>query len=82
MRRFLPLAFILFAIVGCESTEVIPVDPPLSGDINGSIDAGSGGFTLSVGLAHSAAGPIEGPFELRGSNLHYDDTAGALSVSS
>jgi hypothetical protein len=48
--------------------------------VTGGFGAGDGEFELTVTTAGGAGQSVPGPFVLRGSNIHYDDAAGALVV--
>jgi hypothetical protein len=75
------LALVLFIISSCSDTVI--VSPEQSGPpsvVTGGFGAGDGDFELTVMTAGGAGGPVHGPFVLRGSNIHYDEAAGALVV--
>ena len=80
MKRILPHVVLLLVIAGCSGSDIASPDPPLTTVIRGSFDPPNGDFTVVVDLAQGQAGPVEGPFELRGTNLHYNDLLGALVV--
>jgi hypothetical protein len=69
------LAATLTVVIGCSDDTTAPPDPnSSSGLIEGEI--GTTDFEISV----ASAGGREGPFVLRGSNLHYEDSLQALVV--
>lgn len=81
MRKLLPLlvlAFFVSIIAACTNDATKPASPSHSdGTIHGQI--GSADFEFEV-RAGGPGDPMEGPFILRGSHLHYDADAGALVV--
>jgi hypothetical protein len=85
IRRFAlcatALALLLFIISSCSDTVVVTPeqsDPPSV--VTGGFGAGDGDFELTVMMAGGGGGSLRGPFVLRGTNIHYDDAAGALVV--
>jgi len=67
-------AFVV-ALSGCSDDAVTPSD---SGGLH-QIDPASGTFEYVI-RATPGPDPIQGPFLIRGTNIHYDDSAGALVV--
>jgi hypothetical protein len=81
MRRTLPLCLltlILAFAAGCSDDATQPLTTADSGVIRGEI--GDSDFEYTLDATGPPGNPIEGPFVLRGSNLHYDDGLGALVV--
>jgi hypothetical protein len=84
MKRFFPFSLLLLVILslsaaGCSDDATQP--GPAAGDtgvIRGQI--GDADFEFTIDAAGTPGDPIEGPFVLRGTNLHYDEAAGALVV--
>ena len=82
MNRLLPLILTLLLVLigaGCGDDTTQP--PPASGDdglIQGEI--GEADFEYVIDTAGQPGDPLEGPFVLRGTNLHYDEGLGALVV--
>jgi hypothetical protein len=81
MKRLPPLLPVLsfFLAAGCanDATQPPPATPS-HGLIHGEI--GGADFEYVIGAAGDPDEPIDGPFVLRGSHLHYDDEVGALVV--
>jgi hypothetical protein len=81
MRKLLSpliLAFFVSIIPACSNDATKPASPSHNdGTIHGQI--GSSDFEFEV-RAGGPGDPMEGPFILRGSHLHYDADAGALVV--
>lgn len=75
-----PLLVILLAVFapGCGDDATQPPAPSGDGTIRGEI--GDADFEFVVERAGTPANPLEGPFALRGTNLHYDEALGALVV--
>jgi hypothetical protein len=68
-------------VMGCSQNEVVqPADTgtPGSGVVDGDVDPGAGEFEFVSRTAGDPNHPIEGPFIIRGSNVHYNDVLGAL----
>jgi hypothetical protein len=65
-------------VAGCGDDATQPPSPSGDGTIRGEI--GDADFEFVIERAGSPADPLEGPFALRGTNLHYDDELGALVV--
>ena len=61
----------------CSDDATRPASPRNDGTIHGQI--GDSDFEFEIG-GGEPGDPIGGPFVLRGTNLHYDDEAGALVV--
>jgi hypothetical protein len=79
-HRIVPLLLViaLFA-AGCGDDAVTPADHATTAEVRGEIGAGAG-FELTFPFGNDRSGLTRGPFILRGSNLHYDEAAGALTV--
>jgi SdrD B-like domain/Domain of unknown function (DUF5666) len=76
---FLMLVAALTVTVGCSEDSTSPADTQSDiGLLEGEI--GSADFEISVNAAGDENRRLEGPFVLRGSNLHYDESLQALSV--
>jgi hypothetical protein len=75
----LMLAAALTVAVGCSEDSTAPADTQSDiGLLEGEI--GSANFEISVDATGDENRRFEGPFVLRGSNLHYDEALQALSV--
>jgi len=75
----LMLAAVMSVAVGCSEDSTAPVDTQsTTGLLEGEI--GSADFEISVNATGDSRRRFEGPFVLRGSNLHYVDSLQALSV--
>jgi SdrD B-like domain len=72
------LALVTALFFGCSNNSVAPTDTAQSNLIQGQI--GTSDFEITVNSGGDRHHPSEGPFLLRGSNLHYDDTLHALLV--
>jgi len=69
----------LFGLSGCGNDAVAPVpDAPAAGTVEGTIRDAD--FEFTIHRAGPPTDPLEGPFVLRGQNLHYDAELGALVV--
>ncbi len=66
-------------VAGCADHATRPPTGP-SPDASGRIEPGVGAFTIRVGRAEGPGGPVVGPFELRGTGVHYDDSLGVLTL--
>jgi len=82
MRRSIALLVVLFVPVflnlacGGDTTGLSPDNG--STTVQGEI--GTADFELVVGAANGPGHPLDGPFILRGTNLHYEDSLQALVV--
>lgn len=75
----LMLAAALTVAVGCSDDSTSPVETQsTTGLLEGEI--GTADFEISVNATGNSRRRFEGPFVLRGSNLHYVDSLQALSV--
>ncbi len=76
------LALIAAACVGlaagCSDESVAPDTGQTPNTVQGTI--GDSDFELTFQTGGDPANPLDGPFVLRGSNVHYDDSLHALSV--
>lgn len=72
------LALAIAPFIGCSNDTVTPTNTTPSTLIQGQI--GQSDFQITVDHAGTPNRPFEGPFILRGSNLHYDDALHALVV--
>jgi hypothetical protein len=75
----LMLAAVMSVAVGCSEDSTAPVDTQsTTGLLEGEV--GNANFEISVNATGDSRRRFEGPFVLRGSNLHYVDSLQALSV--
>lgn len=73
------LAAVLTVAVGCSDDSTTPADTQSNtGLLEGEI--GDADFEITIGAAGDSRRHFEGPFVLRGSNLHYVDSLEALVV--
>ncbi len=70
---------LLGAVTGCSDDPATPQAAD-GAAINGVVDNDLGPFSYVVDQASHPGDPVDGPFILRGDNLHYDDGFGALVV--
>lgn len=68
----------LFA--GCSDDAVAPGGQNALDTVDGTIDPNASGFSYTLDTAFGPAGLVQGPFILRGQNIHYNDVIGALIV--
>ncbi len=75
------LTSLILAFMGCSDTVIIaPEQSETPSVVAGAFGAEDGEFQLTFSTAGSAGGPVYGPFVIRGSNIHYDDSINALVV--
>jgi hypothetical protein len=77
MRKLLPLLWCLFTmwlLPACSDDATKPAPAPGNGTVNGQIRDADFEYEIVP------PDPLEGPFLLRGTNLHYNDDMGALVV--
>ncbi len=85
MRKILPLlplllvVLVLALVAGCGDDVTRP-GAPGADDARARIDPGAGAFTIRIERADGPDGPLFGPFELRGTGVHYDDSLGVLAL--
>ncbi len=78
-RLCLLTALIVFAVASCSEDSTAPVETQsTTGMLEGEI--GTTDFEITLGAAGDNRRRFEGPFVLRGSNLHYVDSLAALVV--
>ena len=83
MKRYFPLLIMAVAalfLTGCSDNTTTPGPPAAAqqGVFGGEI--GDTDFEIVLETAIGPDFPLQGPFVLRGRNLHYDDALGALVV--
>ncbi len=79
LLRLLVLATALFFVAGCSDDSTAPADTQSATQlIEGEI--GDADFEIRIGATGNARQHFEGPFVLRGTNLHYEDSLQALVV--
>jgi hypothetical protein len=78
----IPVVFAL-VICGCSGETVVPTENQqnnTSGLVTGDISEAAGSFEYKTETAGNPSNPIQGPFGVRGTNIHYVDSLSVLSV--
>lgn len=79
LRLCMLATMLLFAIAGCSDDSTAPeTDQSTTGTLEGEV--GTADFEITLAAAGDSRRRFEGPFVLRGSNLHYVDSLSALVV--
>lgn len=79
----LSIALSILIVSGCSDDSVLTPPPgggSASGVVKGEVDPGVAGFELPIESGGSPDGTLAGPFLLRGANIRYADSLGALLV--